>query len=186
MNYYKNWHNFVWFQSIWFLAILAGGQFEWLLALLIVGHLYLCKDWITELRVMLSCAAIGVSIDGTLTWFGVFVFTPSPELTLIPLWLVAIWFGFVGTLRHSLRFMTTKPLLMTIASGISAPLSYLAAMRFDAVEFPLGIWPTAIIVSVAWMLMMPIFLFVLRVLVDDNPSARTPQIDAKRTFAANK
>lgn len=186
MSNYNSWHNFLWFQSIWFIAILGGQPFEWALVTLIASHLYACKEWLIELKLMLICVTIGVSVDGIHTWLGLFVFDNGSQLTLVPIWLVAIWFGFIGTLRHSLRFMTSKPLLITVASGISAPMSYLAAMRLGAVEFPLGIWATAILISLSWMLMMPLFLFVLRTLEDANLTINNAQISSQQPYAADK
>ncbi|GFD72390.1 membrane protein [Tenacibaculum sp. KUL113] len=186
MNTYNNFHNFLWFQSIWFIAILGGQPLEWALVTLIASHLYFCKEWITELKLMAFCVTIGVGIDGVNTWFGVFEFNNESQITLIPIWLVAIWCGFIGTLRHSLRFMTTKPWLITLASGISAPLSYLGAMRLGAVEFPLGVWTTSILISISWMLMMPIFLFILRTIEDEDLTLDAPQISNEQSYTVNK
>lgn len=165
---YNKIHNYVLYQSIWLLAIFGGTAYEWLLAMLIGLHLLLCGDWKVEAKIMILGAAIGLAVDTLLTIRGVFVFMPSPEVLPVPLWLAAIWFGFIGTLRHSLSFMLKRPVLMTLAAGILAPLSYLAAMRFGAVEFPYGSTTTFTVVSISWMVMTPIFIWLTHLLGNEQ------------------
>ncbi len=150
--------NFAGYQSLWFIAILGGQSFEWVLLLLILLHLTLCNDWKTETKIILSCAAIGISIDSAFALQGLYQFSEEPNYLPIPLWLVGIWLGFISTLRHSLDFMRKKPLLMTMSAGLSAPLTYMAGMRLGAVEFPLGTPLSLMCIGLAWMGMVPIFI----------------------------
>lgn len=159
---YTKLKNYFWYQTIWLVAVFGGSGYEWLLAMLLVLHLLLCEDWISEGKIMAVCAGFGLAIDTLLTLGGVFVFNPSPDFLPVPLWLAAIWLGFIGTLRHSLSFMLNRPVLMTLAAGVIAPLTYLAAMRFGAVEFPMGNITTFVLVSVCWMIRMPFFIWLSR------------------------
>ena len=157
---YPKWLNFIWFQCIWFIAILGREQIQWLLLGLLLTHLALSKHWKTEMKVMLLCASVGVALDSLFAWQGVFQFDTSNTLLPIPFWLVAIWLGFSGTLRHSLSYLLPHPALAMLVAGISAPLSYFAGMRLGAVEFGLGTWQTAALIGAAWICIMPVLIFI--------------------------
>ena len=149
--------NFFWYQTIWFSAILGGEQFEPAIALLIILHLLHSQDRKAELMTMLPCAAIGISVDSFLSWQGLFLFNPAPELLPIPLWLVGIWFGFAGILRHSLNYFVSRPALATCAGAVFAPLTYFAAARLGAVSFGLPDSISALVIGVVWAIMMAAF-----------------------------
>ncbi|MEM7570717.1 MAG: DUF2878 domain-containing protein [Pseudomonadota bacterium] len=144
--------NFVLFQAIWFGCILWRDAFEPIAFALIALHLLLCRNRTTELGLMLSCGLFGIAIDSALSIAGVFEFADAQRLLPVPLWLMAIWFGFAATLRHGLQFFVARAFILLPLAAIGAPLNYLAAERFGAVVFPLGGTQTAILVSAVWVL----------------------------------
>lgn len=144
--------NFVLFQAIWFGCVLWRDAFEPVAFALIALHLLLSSNRKTELGLMLSCGLFGTAIDSVLSLSGVFEFSGNDMLLPIPLWLVAIWLGFAATLRHGLQFFVDRPAILLPLAAIGAPLNYLAAERFGAVEFPLGGTLTAATVSAVWVL----------------------------------
>jgi hypothetical protein len=152
---YSSLLNFAWYQLLWFCAVLGGDLLVWLLPPMLLAHLLRVDDWRSEILLMLSVAGLGGTFDAVLTTAGYFHFDPAPSMLPIPLWLVAIWMGFAATLRHSMRYMVSHPRLMTLAAGFCAPLSYLAAGRLGAVEFPLGQVPTAVAVGLSWLALTP-------------------------------
>jgi hypothetical protein len=165
---YSKFHNAALYQAIWFTAVLGTTEFEWLLVLLLVLHLFASNDWRTELPLMLCGAAVGVSMDTVFTMVGMFEFAPSsPSATSspsVPFWLVALWMGFCATLRSSMSFMTARPILMMCLAAIGAPSSYLAAMKLGAVTFPHGTLLTAIVVGAGWVIVTPVLIFLQRLL----------------------
>lgn len=154
--------NAVWYQLIWLTAVLGTHQYEWLIVALITLHLWWSADARNEGLLMVVCAAIGCSVDSTFTALGVFQFDGAERILPIPFWLVGIWLGFIGTLRNSLSFMVQRPVLMTLAAGVFAPLSYSTAMRFDAVVFPYGTLHTMLVIGVSWVVMTPLFIRLCR------------------------
>ncbi|GAA0852994.1 DUF2878 domain-containing protein [Aliiglaciecola litoralis] len=156
---YSNLHNFIWFQGIWFAAIFGGNQGLWLtlIAFAIVGHFFWVENWLQELKHILACCAVGLTVDTLLTLNHIFEFPEHATILPIPIWLIAIWIAFTGTLKHSLNYLVKKPILMTFLAGLTAPLSYIAAARVGVVNFPLGYLNTFLIVGASWMLMVPIF-----------------------------
>jgi len=159
---YNKLYNFVGYQAIWFIAILGREQFEWLLLTLIALHVYFCKERIIEAKALALCSAIGIAVDTVLTWTGIFIFSPTPTLLPIPLWLVDIWIGFAATLRHSLSYLIGRPFIGVALAAIGAPLSYLAGMKLGAVEFGLSSIDAALLIGVLWCVMMPVFLTICR------------------------
>lgn len=159
---YRPWMNAVLYQSVWFAAVL--GRDVWIIVpgLLIVLHILWSENRRTELLVMLACAVIGSLTDIALTLSGVFVFAPEPTILPIPVWLVCLWLGFATTLRHALAWFVARPPWAITAAAIGAPLSYLAAARFGAVELPLGLLRTGVLIGAAWIVLMGLFIVTTR------------------------
>ncbi len=151
--------NFAWYQLLWFTAVLGGSATQGFLLPLLILHLAMVGNWRRELTLMLGAATLGATCDALLTTAGYFVFADTAYGLPIPLWLVAIWMGFAGTLRHSMTFMVSRPRLFTMAAGLFAPMTYLAAQRLGAVSFPLGNGPTAIVIGLTWVTLTPVLVW---------------------------
>lgn len=149
--------NFLWYQSVWFTAILGREAWEPLLLALLALHLAWCRDWRAELKLMLSCGILGVVADSGLSMSGLYLFDPSPSVLPIPLWLVGLWLGFAGTLNHSMSYLVSRPLIASAMSLAAAPLSYFAGARFGAVTFGLDAQAAAITIGATWALLMLLF-----------------------------
>jgi hypothetical protein len=150
--------NFIWFQTIWVVAILWQQQWLGLLALLITAHLIVTPHKRIEIGLWLLGGALGITLDSVLALTGFFVFTPAPTHLPIPWWLVMVWCAFLGTLRNSLAYLLEKPLLAIGLGAIFAPISYFAGMRLGAVAFGKGTLITLAIISFSWAILMPLLI----------------------------
>ena len=121
--------NLLGFNAIWFGLILLGNVFIPIAAIMLLLHLYYQADK-NELVLILIVAGVGVLLDSTLIYFGIFVFPDSAQL---PFWLITLWFCFAATVRHSLSFLAKSKILQVLVGGIFAPLSYLAGAKFSVV-----------------------------------------------------
>ncbi|MEE4278511.1 MAG: DUF2878 domain-containing protein [Halieaceae bacterium] len=148
--------NFAWYQLLWFIAVLGKAPALPLLVLLLVLHLLLARHWAGELALMLAAALLGSCFDLALTLAGFYRFEDSASL--LPVWLPTIWMGFAGTLRYSMAFMVARPRLMVAAAVIFAPLTYLAAARLGAVNFPFGAPATSVVIALCWWVITPLLL----------------------------
>jgi hypothetical protein len=185
---YRNGFNLVLFQLLWFTAVLGRESWLWLLALLLIAHVLLCSDRKAELKIMLLCGGIGSAVDIALTLAGAFVFTPEPSALPIPIWLIALWLGFAATLRHSLSYLLERPAIAAAAAGLTAPLSYFAAMRLGAVDFGFGTPLTLILLGVLWAAMMAAFILICRAnasMEADAGSTSILQEDSRRDARAS-
>ncbi len=151
--------NILWYQAIWFLAILLGDAAVTPIFMLLTWHIASSPDRSAEFIVMLGCGALGYATDGLLAASGLYQFPAGSGDLPAPLWLFGLWLGFAGTLRHSLASLVRRPLLLALLGLVGAPTSYLAAMRLGAVSFPQGTEVTLIIVGATWFALLPLFCY---------------------------
>jgi len=152
--------NFAWYQLLWFLAVLGKDAALPLLALLVLMHLILVEKRTAELALMLGAALLGSCLDLALTFADFYRFDDAQAVP--PAWLPLVWMGFAGTMRYSLAFMVARPRLLTVAAAIFAPLTYFAAARLGAVDFPLGNTATGLVIGLGWAVITPLLLRIER------------------------
>ena len=154
---YPFWLNLVWYQAIWFIAVLGGELTVPVLCLMLLLHIIWVPNRAHELWFMAICAGIGVTIDSLVTLVGIMQFADNAGLLPIPLWLVCIWLAFAGTLRHSMNLMMAHPSFAIVLGAIFAPLTYIAGERLGAVAFTYPIPHTAFVLAMCWACLMILF-----------------------------
>ena len=151
----KNLINAGLFQLGWFACVL-GGNSLWLLLAggALLAHLLWISRSLAQVRLIAVVCVLGSTVDGLLLNAGVFAFKQAG--VLIPFWLVLLWALLAITLNHCLAW-TAKPLWRAILLGaIGGPLSYYAGQRLGAVQFPMGLWPTLLGLSLLWAGLFPL------------------------------
>ena len=151
----KNLINAGLFQLGWFACVL-GGNSLWLLLAggALLAHLLWISRSLAQVRLIAVVCVLGSTVDSLLLNAGVFAFK-QPGV-LIPFWLVLLWALLAITLNHCLAW-TAKPLWRAILLGaIGGPLSYYAGQRLGAVQFPMGLWPTLLGLSLLWAGVFPL------------------------------
>ena len=158
--------NFILFQVGWFACVIsASKQLEWL-ALLSIGaviaiHLFLVKDRISEIQLILIAGIIGLLLDSSLIALG--VFTPASNFGfhgMAPLWLGGMWMLFGITINHSLRWLDQRYIIAALLGFLFAPIAYLAGQRLGALSFPPD-QPQLIsllTIGACWLLVTPLLL----------------------------
>lgn len=138
------------FQALWFSCVLLGNHGLALAAALLGLHFYLAAQPLEEARLCVL-ALLGVVIDASLWFAGVYSFSA------LPLWLLLLWPGFVLSLGHSLQWLRRLPQYgVALLGAVSGTSSYLAAWRLGAVDFAYGPLFTGLILSLIWMLLLPL------------------------------
>jgi hypothetical protein len=147
------WFNALWFQSVWFCTVL--GQDRWLPAAvaLLVLHIWLTRDYRSELRQLALVGAIGICADTMLSITGVFEFAGG---VVVPLWLCCLWLAFAAALGRSLAWLSARPLLAALAGAIVFPLNYWAGHRLGAVEFGYSLPVTLTVLALTWGILLPL------------------------------
>lgn len=153
--------NMLWYQSIWFLAVLGGSATVSIIGMLLIWHVARSTNRVAELIIIVGCGGCGYLADSVISALGIYRF-PAGSALPAPLWLLGLWLGFAGSLQHSLAYLTDRPLLLVIFGAVGAPFSYLAAARFGAVDFPYGNVATLTLVSLTWVTLLPLFCLLCR------------------------
>lgn len=175
--------NLLWYQCIWFTAVLGGDAWLGLGLTLLVVHLWWVDDWREQALLMLAAAALGGGVDLLVAGAGYYRFAPATTFGATPLWLFLIWMGFAGTLRHSMAWLADRPRLMTTAALLGAPMAYISAARFGAVSFPSGTLSTGLITALSWLCVLPLLLTLNNLL--KQRAARPAAID-NESLAADR
>ncbi|MEH6445514.1 MAG: DUF2878 domain-containing protein [Oceanospirillaceae bacterium] len=157
MNF-KNWANLISFNVIWALSIFLGNSALYFVVPLLIIHFLLIFEPVIELKVVLSSALLGYSVDCLLTLLGFFSFEQVQGIT--PLWLAVLWISFAATLRHSLSFFADKLLVASICGAIAGGAAYVMAARFGAVELALSQMLSFVLLAVIWALLFPCLMWI--------------------------
>ena len=148
----------VWFQCIWFAAVIGNQQLQWLTVVLACCTVLVSlKVDPVKLQHIVGLAILGMLFDLANMYFGLFKF----DSIGIPVWLAALWFAFVWYAYFLAQKFYYLPLWgVSLLGGAGGTLSYIAGEKLGVVEFPNGMLATSAIVFVEWML---IFLIIWRV-----------------------
>jgi hypothetical protein len=139
--------NLVAFNCSWLGLVLFGNLAIPFVVLWLFIHIYFSKNYLSELKLILTVTIIGICVDSTLVALGVFKFHVP---LLLPLWLIVLWSAFAGTIAHSLNFLNTSTKLQFIAGFVFPPLSYLAGASLSKVEFGYSAVTTYLILAPLW------------------------------------
>ncbi|MFL0810075.1 MAG: DUF2878 domain-containing protein [Agarilytica sp.] len=150
--------NFIIFQSVWCLGVFTGNTYVLVSAALIAAHFFLSQERRTDLQALLIIAPIGITVDLFLSISQVFVF----DISIIPVWLLLLWFAFSLTIVHSLAWIRNLPMVAQVFLGaFGGTSSYYAGYRFGAVDFGHPELHTCIILALVWGCKIPLFYFLV-------------------------
>lgn len=111
-----------------------------------------------RLKLVFFCLILGILMDSVLSYHEIFIYKyyiPGIDW-LIPLWGIAIWVSFSTWFSLSLYLRNYK-LLVSIATIIFAPLSYLVGNHFSVVELKYQEF-SLFIIGVTWLIFMNLIL----------------------------
>ena len=129
--------NFILFQSIWFILILAAAH-ESFYGLVIGFLLILVQYWhgklmVPDLKLILTSTMIGFAHDTSLNYFKFIQYNIDFNAYYSPVWIIELWISFALTLNHSLAWLGNKKLLQMIFGLIGGPLAYIAGEKLGAI-----------------------------------------------------
>jgi hypothetical protein len=145
----------LWFQGLWFVAVIGQDSLAILLAVLIA--LTMLFDFSVQRRPIWPwyLAAIGIAADYTLMATGVLAFSGE----IFPRWLLLLWFIFCWYLFQIHPTLTALPWpLLSLIGGVSGAGSYYAGKLLGAVSFPMGDLNTLSVLLLWWALLVPVLL----------------------------
>jgi hypothetical protein len=111
-----------------------------------------------KLHQILLPALIGITIDSSLTFFGIFIFTGSS--LIVPFWLIVLWVNFSTTLNLSLSFIGKNKLVAFGLGATALPFNYTVGERLGAVTFGEPYLFSILILVLVWSVSFPILFMV--------------------------
>lgn len=154
----KPWVNFIGFQAYWWACILLQNDAVIICLALLSLHLYFHSNAQQELKSLVLLGTLGFSVDFILALFDWFQFHTEP-LYVPPIWLLFLWLGFATNITTLSAFFQKNWLVMGLAGAALAPLSYLAAAKLGAVNFPFGYLSTWAVLLPIWFVLLPSLFF---------------------------
>jgi hypothetical protein len=132
--------NFINFQLIWFLSIYgAAAQREFitlpLCLIFLAVNLFLSKNLMADLTLILQGVILGIFIDTSLIHLGVISFKSQYWSQISPVWMWVIWAGLLSTVNSSMSWLKSRQVMAGFLGLIFAPLSYWAGVRIGAGVF---------------------------------------------------
>ncbi len=129
--------NFILFQSIWFILILAAAHESFyglaLGLLLILVQYWHGKLMIPDFKLILASIIIGFAHDTSLNYFKFIQYNIDFNTYYSPFWIIGLWISFALTINHSLAWLGNKKLLQMIFGLIGGPLAYIAGEKLGAI-----------------------------------------------------
>jgi hypothetical protein len=119
-----------------------------------------CLLCIGDLKVhqILLPAIIGIMIDSSLTFFGIFIFADSN--LIIPFWLILLWINFSTTITLSLSFIGKNKLVAFGLGATALPFNYTVGERLGAVTFGEPYLFSIMVIVLVWSVSFPILFMV--------------------------
>ena len=160
--------NFILFQVGWFVTVIGvANRSEWIAVssvfIILFVHLYMARDRVTEIFLMIAAGAMGFIADSILISTG--LFSTLGEIGLqgtAPLWLVCLWMLFAITINYSLGWMKRRYVMAMVMGTIFAPLAYLAGSKFGVISFSAdySLYFILLIIGMVWAVVTPSLLLI--------------------------
>lgn len=159
--------NFVLFQAAWFACVLgAAHSMPWLGVIatifVIAWHLKQAKQAKQEAILLIITLLIGATFDQLMLTTNLIHYQSHGwSIELVPVWILALWAGFVTALNVSLRWMQGKWLVAIMFGAVGGPLAYMGAAKLGAVT--LNAYPQSYLaLSIGWAILTPVLLLLAK------------------------
>jgi hypothetical protein len=147
------------FQLAWFSAVIGRESFILVTTALLVVHFLVTPTVLKDVKGAGIIALIGILADSTLSALNIFDFA---QQALIPVWLILLWLHLGAALPHGFAFMKKlKTWQVCLIGAVAGPVSYFAGFRLGAVELPYGVIISCGLLSLIWLLLLPVFVLII-------------------------
>lgn len=154
------WGTALWFNLLWFLAVIYGSAGILWPAVLALGVLVAWSAGTGgNLRQDARMAVAGVLIAYTAepVWLsqGLIHYEGQGELNLPPDWITLLWVAFAICFNHCLQWLQTRRVLAVVLGLVGSVLSILSGERLGALSFPQGWFELAMVYGPIWAVITP-------------------------------
>ncbi|MPW35480.1 DUF2878 domain-containing protein [Vibrio sp. B1Z05] len=155
----------IWFQCLWFLAVMGQQSTQLLLLVCVIATValsYRYRD--LPLSWLFTIACVGVVMDVIHGVTGLFVFSSTPTAG-IPLWLALLWVSFAWYAYQMRALLIRLPFaIVCMVGALGAAASYFAGLQLGAVQWPYSNTMTFVIIALEWALVFALIIYSLNVL----------------------
>jgi len=157
--------NYIGFQVGWLACVAGTGNGHLYLGPavsvpLLAAHLVMSSRRVLELKRLLAVAAFGLVLELLAASAGQYRYLGS--VSLLPLWVAALWLLFAATLNSSFAWLSGRPLLAAALGALAGPLSFKAGVGLGAGEYLTSPLHASLALAVLWGLALPGAFFVSR------------------------
>ena len=163
----KNIFNILGFQVGWWACILGVSRgIPYLgpvvMLIFIAIHFYFFSRDLNELKLILFFAIGGTFIDTGIAYSGVLVYNGPYNFKYLvaPMWITAMWCGFVTTVNHSMAWLKNRWSFAFLLGAIFGPLAYITANKFGAIQFRSNIYTVFLILGLIWGASIPVIYWI--------------------------
>lgn len=152
---------------------------------LLVLHVASSQDQFAEASVIILVGIVGGAIELINTTLGLYAYsTATFNYALLPTWIVTIWFVIGATVRHTFRWLSSRPAVASIMGIMLGSLTYFVASRLGVIQLA-GIYDGfAVIAGLLWAVAFPVIIFIGHRLLPVD-SANSEQKDLYGKFRVN-
>lgn len=160
--------------SVWFACVLGGTLWSWVAVVIFfavyqyaIGSLH--KEWLC----ILTIAAIGFSVDYTISSLQLMIYTDTntlafiPSLIALPGWMAALWLAVATLFLHGFQCLHHRPLLAVVVGIILGPAIYYMTSLLNGVKLGMILTSFFLCYGLLWGIMMPLFGNISRSLVHE-------------------
>lgn len=144
--------NFLWFQINWFGLVYLQNAFIPVTFGLLTWHFYHHANS-RRIDGLLGTffLTIGILVESVLQSSEVITFSDGVGgMSLVPPWLLILWFTFGLTIEHSMKWGLSKPLFTALIGGLLAPLSYLVGVKSGAASLAVSFTQIYLMYAPIW------------------------------------
>ncbi|MDD1509579.1 DUF2878 domain-containing protein [Pseudomonas sp. CNPSo 3701] len=138
----------------WLACLLGGGDWLWVVAVVLLVHLMRIGSWQREGKLLVSAFLFGSAVDSFLLQLGLFDFGEARQL--IPLWQAFVWLLVGTTLYHCMAWTAAPWWRASLVGACFALLSYGASTWLGLLRLPFGEATTLALVALLWAIMLPL------------------------------
>ncbi len=164
----NRWVNIIAYQVLWFALVVGTGYgWDWLGPVLLLAwlpwHARLTDSAEKDFRLFAVLIVVGPWLDTLFIQTGLVSYHGSaPVEGFAPYWIIAMWGTFALTLRHSMRWAWSNPMVALGFGAIGGPIAYVAGTRLGAADFGSSTSASLAGIALGWGLLISLLCLSLR------------------------
>lgn len=137
------------------------------MAVFLISHLVMTGSNRSEIIFIGAVGLVGALVDTVFLQSSLIIYEGLTLSFFAPLWIISMWLGFAATINHSLGWLDGKWFFAFLLGAIFGPLSYLAGLKFGAINFQMSVF-TIVILALVWGITVPLLYHLNRIIIRDE------------------